>query len=350
MINPIFLRKLTEKDVVHGYGLVLPLSKIDRIPGVLLAPMNIMTQNTIDEHGRIVENDRLTHDQNYKCGSGTLVNIRVYKENLLPCRFGACLKRLINWTVTARKKFPGKTILFSKMYYKLAYRRCHLNADTEIQAWTQIPEEDLAIVALRLTFGGAPGPYEWLVLSDYICDFSIAIMQDAGWDTNLLCATNIHIVPPPLFMGDFIPFAEVQDLIIDVPVDARGTADVYTDGTIALTVDVEDSNSVQQIEQATILTINCAAREIHNDEPIPREEIAARAKLLAEAGAEEIKIFLGWILNFRTFTIALPKNKYVAWKVAILEILDTELEQMIGRLVHLGIVLPSINHFMSRSA
>ena len=42
--NPILLRKFIEKDVVHGYGLVLPLSNIDQIPGVLLAPMNIMTQ------------------------------------------------------------------------------------------------------------------------------------------------------------------------------------------------------------------------------------------------------------------------------------------------------------------
>ena len=48
--NPIFLRKLIEKDVVHVYVLVLPLSNIDRIPGVLLAPMNIMKQNTIDEN------------------------------------------------------------------------------------------------------------------------------------------------------------------------------------------------------------------------------------------------------------------------------------------------------------
>ena len=74
--------------------------------------------------------------------------------------------------------------------------------------------------------------------------------------------------------------------------------------------------------------------------------MAAQAKLLAKAGAEEIKIILGWILNFRTLTIALPENKYVAWKVAILEILKAgnnyfkNLEQMIGRLVHLGIVLP----------
>ena len=79
-----------------------------------------------------------------------------------------------------------------------------------------------------------------------------------------------------------------------------------------------------------------------------------RAKLLAETGAEEIKIILGWILNFRNITISPPEKKYVSWKVAILEILEAgntsfkKLEQMIGRLVHLVIVLPSIRHFMSR--
>ena len=64
--NPIFPRKLIEKDFVHGYGLVLPLRKIDRIQGILLAPLNIMTQNTINEHRGIVEKYRLTHDQSYK--------------------------------------------------------------------------------------------------------------------------------------------------------------------------------------------------------------------------------------------------------------------------------------------
>ena len=74
--------------------------------------------------------------------------------------------------------------------------------------------------------------------------------------------------------------------------------------------------------------------------------MSARSILLAKAGAEEIKIILVWILNFRTLTIALPENKYVAWKIGILEILEAgnnsfkKLERMIGRLVHLGIVLP----------
>ena len=82
--------------------------------------------------------------------------------------------------------------------------------------------------------------------------------------------------------------------------------------------------------------------------------MSAQARLLSKAGAEEIKIVLGWILNFRTITISLPKNKYVYWKVSILEILEAgntsfkEPEKMIGRLVHLGIVLPSIHHVMSR--
>ena len=85
------------------------------VPGILLAPMNIMTQNTIDEHGRIIDKDRLTHDQIYKWGSGTSVNSTVYKDELLPCRFGACLKRLMNWAVAARRMYPGRRIFSSKI-------------------------------------------------------------------------------------------------------------------------------------------------------------------------------------------------------------------------------------------
>ena len=59
-------------------------------------------------------------------------------------------------------------------------------------------------------------------------------------------------------------------------------------------------------------------------------------------------------MNFITLTIALPENKYISWKEDILEILEAvntsfkEPEKMIGRLVHLGIVLPSIQYFIKR--
>ena len=166
----------------------------------------------------------------------------------------------MNWTVAARKKFPGKKIISSKIDYKSAYRRCHLNVNTSIQTFNQLPEEDLEIVALHLTFGGSPGPYECGVLSESICDFSIAIMKDAGWDPTSFCAPNGHLVPTPVFLDNSIPFAEGKDLIIDVPVDARVTADVYIDDTIYLTVYAQDSNNVQRLEQVTLITIHCASQ------------------------------------------------------------------------------------------
>ena len=129
-----------------------------------------------------------------------------------------------------------------------------------------------------------------------------------------MCDPNVHLVHPPSFLDDSITFAEGKYLIIDVPVDARGTADVYIDDTNALTLDAKESNNIQRLEQATFLAIHSAAQENHNNEPIPRKEMAALANLLAEVGAEEIKIIMVWILNFRTLTIALPKKKYVAWK------------------------------------
>ena len=99
--QPELLRRLIEKDVTHGFGLVIPLSTVKCIPGALLAPMNIMKQNTIDELGNIIPKDRLTHDQSYKWSSGTSVNSRVQFNTLLPCRFGACIRRIANYAVAA---------------------------------------------------------------------------------------------------------------------------------------------------------------------------------------------------------------------------------------------------------
>ena len=94
--------------------------------------MNAMKQNSIDECDRIVEKNRLTPDQSYKWISDTSVNSRVDKDLLLPCKFGACLKRLMSWAVAARKKYPDRRILASKINYKSAYRCCHLNAEAAI--------------------------------------------------------------------------------------------------------------------------------------------------------------------------------------------------------------------------
>ena len=88
------------------------------------------------------------------------MNHRVKKKNLLPYKFGACIKRIIDWAVAARLKYPNKKILASKIDYKSVYCRCHLNVRMVLQTCTQLLEENLAVVALRLAFRGAPGPHE----------------------------------------------------------------------------------------------------------------------------------------------------------------------------------------------
>jgi hypothetical protein len=81
--KPDLLKKLISKDVKYGYSLPIPLESVTQIKGLEMAPMNIMAQNTIDEFGRVVPKDRLTHNQSWKWEvSGTSVNSRVQKELL----------------------------------------------------------------------------------------------------------------------------------------------------------------------------------------------------------------------------------------------------------------------------
>ncbi len=69
---------------------------------------------------------------------------------------------------------------------------------------------------------------------------------------------------------------------------------------------------------------------------------------------EEKKTILGWYINFCRLLIKLPENKFIAWTEAIEKILKDGtttakvLERNIGRLVHLGLAIPFVHHFMSR--
>ena len=49
----------------------------------------------------------------------------------------------------------------------------------------------------------------------------------------------------------------------------------------------------------------------------------AEAKLAAEASPEEVKLILGWLMNFRELIVSLPDNKYIAWSADIGNILTS---------------------------
>ena len=128
---------------MFGYVLPFPLSKVSSIPGVVMAPMNIMHQGTINETGKIVDKKRLTYDQSYKFRLETSINSQVKDDKLLPCMYGACLKRLINWDCAVRLKHPNIKIYASKVDIKSAYHRCHLHPTIALQSCTQIALNDI---------------------------------------------------------------------------------------------------------------------------------------------------------------------------------------------------------------
>jgi hypothetical protein len=72
------------------------------------------------------------------------------------------MQRLVNWAVAARKFYPNKIILTTKLNVKDAFHHCHLNALIAIQTCTQLPSEGLGLMMIRLTFvggGGTPLPF-----------------------------------------------------------------------------------------------------------------------------------------------------------------------------------------------
>jgi hypothetical protein len=87
------------------------------------------------------------------------VNSRIDTNLLKQCKFGKCLSGLINWAVASRRKFPNKRILAKRDNVKSTNCQMHLHHETAVKIATQIPELNLALMSLHLTFSGAPGPF-----------------------------------------------------------------------------------------------------------------------------------------------------------------------------------------------
>ena len=121
-----------------------------------------------------------------------------------------------------------------------------------------------------------------------------------------------------------------------------------------IVVGPDTKGTKERLAAVAPLTIHTLCRPLDPDEPVPRENPLALNKLLAEGGLSEVKIILGWEINTRTLTIALPLHKHTTWDSEIKNILTFQrcktkaLECLIGRLNHAGFIIPSARHFLSR--
>jgi hypothetical protein len=103
LAKPKLLLKLISKDVKYGYSVPIPLDSVKLIPGLEMAPMNIMAQNTINKFGQVIPKDQLTHNQSWKWSSGTSVNSHVWRELLQECRYSFCIRRIMKGSGSKEK-------------------------------------------------------------------------------------------------------------------------------------------------------------------------------------------------------------------------------------------------------
>ena len=345
-------KSMMNNDVIHGYSLVLPRSKIIDLEGALMAPMNIADQNTINERGEIVAKKRLTHNQSYKFVSGTSVNSRVIKDELQDCMYGSCLFRIIHEILNMRAKHPHKRVMLQKIDWKAAYRRSHLNWKTAIQTITQSEEMDLAFLSLRLTFGGAPNPNYWGEISESTTDLANALLRLEDWDPKKLASPIQHQVPKVDPDNDPTPFAQALPLAVTLDDNDMGKSDVYIDDITSVVVDIK--NNIEKGEAAVLLAMHLIGRPFNAEDPLKRLDLVSITKLIAEARLEETKVLLGWVLDTRLLKISLTFEKYKAWSDSIRIILTSksstfkELDSLIGRIGHTTVINPYVKHFMSR--
>ncbi len=102
----------------------------------------------------------------------------------------------------------------------------------------------LLLMMLRLSFGGKPCPLEWAAISESICNLATAILHSNYWDPGKMYAPNQHLVPPKIILNDDIPFGQGKELVVDIPINPRGTYDINIGNIICLTLNILGTDHV----------------------------------------------------------------------------------------------------------
>jgi hypothetical protein len=355
-----------KKEVEKGWQLPLPMDKLLDIPQIEMAPIGMAEQMKLCSTGERVPSLRLTHNMSMiQKASGTSLNARVETSKLSKCVYGFALSRFINAIVELRRRHPTGIIYLSKFDLKSAYRRVHLQGNAAFQSCISTKglqgedESILALLCLRMTFGGKPNPAIFCETSECIVDLAIALSQCRSWSPEWLPSSYSHVLTDPIKLPDDIPFAQARPALVVPNVPESGTVDGFIDDIFSANVINDNNDRADRLAQAVLLAIEILGRPNSDREPLLRDLLLSLEKAAAEGTPNELLIVLGWLLNTRLLLISLPFDKYIAWCQDIDDILSPpttkkgrvdkdQMESLEGRLQNACIVIPLGNHFMNR--
>jgi LysM repeat protein len=365
--DKIHVTKAMETDVTRGFGLILTRTCVERIKQAEIYPLGLQHQMTINERGEHIPKKRVCHDLSNNRDQGYSINQRVIEERVPSVLFGYTFLRFLHMIHHIRFFNPNERILINKVDIEKAYRRLHTSAKMTakcIAMWfvqnhteDHTPDEEEIAVALgRLPFGSMPAPAEFSNSSDITFDLVNDLLNCPLWDPTKLPSPLKNEIPPPKRLSKEVPFGPAFAADVQLPISFKGGTDGYIDDGTACVLDTEENKAmVQRAEQCITMALHLQFRpNAGKDEPIQRAEMASMRKLKAEAFLTEVMDFLGWEIDTRRFTVALPNDKHTIWSNQIKEMLTSikapykELASLIGRLNHVAFIIPSARHFMNR--
>jgi hypothetical protein len=184
------------------------------------------------------------------------------------------------------------------------------------------------------------------------CDLINALIQDDTWSPSSLSSELSDLLPNPERFDSSIAFAQARPMSADVPVSDHGKADNYIDDMTPVCVDINDN--AERCATAAALVFDFLSRPLNTNEPLPREVLLSMVKLMGEGRFQETKTVLGWTLDTRRLLVSLSSDTFSLWSSDIRRhilrgsLLAPELETLVGRLEHVGYIIPLVRHFLGR--
>ena len=348
--HTIVLEKIQRKEVSQGFTFPLTIDCLRKMKGAAVIPMGVHDQWTINEEGERFLKPRACHDASFPTPSGYSVNLDHNFDLLSPCIYGQCLQRCLYSIHKMRITYPLVSIYLTKYDFDAAYRRVHVCPVHAVK--TMIVIGELAYLLSRLPFGVECGPSEYSSISEGIFDLANDLLDDPKWDPEIDHSPLKSELSVKNISDRTIPYSEAKELCVDIPF-RKATCDGYIDDAILIALDIE--KNVTRSQNSIQLATHCIFRPLSKNEPISRNDTVSKRKLEGEGTPDEIKPVLGWIIDTRLFRIFLPTDKAFYWisdlKLLLQEkyqVKSKEIESYIGRLNHVGYIMPHGRFFLNR--
>ena len=229
----------------------------------------------------------------------------------------------------------------------------HLNANSAFTSAVRVKMKQAwyILLSIRLPFGGSPCPSEFCLLSDIITDLVNDLLSCKTWDHRTVHSSYLHKIPKAVKLDPTIPFAQARDLIVSLPTEDQGKSDCFIDDLISVAVDINDN--LDRLRAAPCTIIHAVAHSSPSSPKLKRDNLIANDKNDAEGAPDERKICLGWLLDTRHLTVALPFHKFKAWSKQITDMMKQKtvseklLASVLGRLENVATIMVMMGHFLS---